>query len=118
MNKVVKDISSAAKDETGIRKDLVETKPAQYGGEEHERLIKPSIWDEESIREARQRWVWRLWGFLIGGLVALSGPVIQSIFKWVCIGFEVLYLLLAAAGGVICLWGWISGRRRNFKSAL
>ena len=112
MNKVVKDISSAAKDETGIRKDLVETKPAQYGGEEHERLFKPSIWDEESIGKVR---VW-VWGLLIGGLVALGGPLIQSIFKWVWIGFMVLYLLLAAAGSVICLWEWISGRRRNLKS--
>ena len=113
MNKVVKDISSAAKDETGIRKDLVETKPAQDGGEEHERLIKPSIWDEEFIG---QQVMPRLVGLLIGVFVALSGPLIQSIFKWVCIGFMVLYLLLAAAGGVICLWEWISGRRRNFKS--
>ena len=114
MNKVAKDISSAAKDETGIRKDLVETKPAQYGGEEHERLIKPSIWDDPFIGKMMLWFV----GLLIGGLVALSGPLIQSIFKWVYIGYVVLRCLLAAAGGVICLWEWISGRRRNFKSAL
>lgn len=115
MNKVVKDISSAAKDETGIRKDLVETKPAQYGGQEHERLFKPSIWDD--IKGYTNRVIKRLlWILLIAGFLVLGGPLIQSIFKWVYIGFVVLYLLLAAAGGVICLWEWISGRRRNLKS--